>query len=392
MASHPADPPEVFDDRKPAAQYVRMSTEHQRYSTRNQEAAIRSYADQHGFSIVRTYADKGKSGLSISGRYGLQHLISDVIEERAEYETILVYDVSRWGRFQDADESAHYEFMCKQAGVTVRYCAEQFENDDSPMATIVKSIKRAMAGEYSRELSAKVFAGHCRLVKLGFHRGSTPGLGLRRMVVDEDGNKRAVLEHGERKAILTDRTVLVPGPPHETGLVKRVYRLFVRDGRSSTNIADQLNWEGFRTQRGNLWSQNAIDRILTNEKYIGNIVYNRRSAKLRGRAVRNAQADWVRVDGVIEPILSKKLFLAAQRIVQDRGKMPSDEELLADLKALYKRHEYLSRALINEQSNLSCSDFYRKRFGSMDRAYELVGFIRKRGRTPKAEVRRRRLS
>lgn len=382
----------MFGDRKLAAQYVRMSTEHQRYSTLNQEAAIRSYADQHGFSIVRTYKDKGKSGLRITGRKALQQLILDVIEERAQYETILVYDVSRWGRFQDADESAHYEFMCKQAGVTIRYCAEQFENDNSPMAAVVKSIKRAMASEYSRELSAKVFAGHCRVVKLGCHRGSTPGLGLRRMVVDECGNKRVVLEHGERKAILTDRTVLVPGPPHEIRLVERVYRMFVRDGRSSTQIADQFNREGFRTQRGNLWSQNAIDRVLSNEKYIGNIVYNRVSAKLRGRAVRNAPADWVRVEGVIEPILSKKLFLAAQQKLRDRGKMPSDEQLLASLKVLYKRHKYLSRALIDEQANLSCSDYYKKRFGSLDSAYKLVGFIRQGGRTSKAEVRRRRHS
>lgn len=66
---------------------------------------------------------------------------------------ILVYDVSRWGRFQDADESAHYEYICKRAGIQVAYCAEQFENDGSPVSTIVKSLKRAMASEYSRERS-----------------------------------------------------------------------------------------------------------------------------------------------------------------------------------------------------------------------------------------------
>ena len=37
---------------------------------------------------------------------------------------ILVYYVSRWGSFQDTDESAHYEFACKSAGVPVHYCAE----------------------------------------------------------------------------------------------------------------------------------------------------------------------------------------------------------------------------------------------------------------------------
>ena len=84
---------------------------------------------------------------------------------------ILVYDVSRWGRFQDADESAYYEYLCKRAGIEVHYCAEQFENDGSPAATIIKSVKRAMAGEYSRELSAKVFKGQCRLIELGYPAG-----------------------------------------------------------------------------------------------------------------------------------------------------------------------------------------------------------------------------
>jgi hypothetical protein len=51
-----------------AAQYVRMSTEHQKYSTDNQAAAIRKYAEKRGFEIVRTYADEGKSGLKLAAR------------------------------------------------------------------------------------------------------------------------------------------------------------------------------------------------------------------------------------------------------------------------------------------------------------------------------------
>jgi DNA invertase Pin-like site-specific DNA recombinase len=90
-------------------------------------------------------------------RRALQQLIKDVEAGIADFQIILVYDVSRWGRFQDADESAYYEYICRRAGIQVAYCAEQFENDGSPVSTIVKGVKRAMAGEYSRELSAKVF-------------------------------------------------------------------------------------------------------------------------------------------------------------------------------------------------------------------------------------------
>jgi Resolvase, N terminal domain len=89
-----------------AAQYVRMSTEHQKYSTENQSEAMQQYAARRDIEIVRTYADEGKSGLSLEGRSALKQLIEDVQTKKADFSTILVYDISRWGRFQDADESA----------------------------------------------------------------------------------------------------------------------------------------------------------------------------------------------------------------------------------------------------------------------------------------------
>jgi DNA invertase Pin-like site-specific DNA recombinase len=167
-----------------AAEYVRMSTEHQQYSTQNQADVIRAYARARSIDIVRTYADEGRSGLRLDGRDALKQLIADVESGHADFQVILVYDVSRWGRFQDADESAYYEYICKRAGIIVHYCAEQFENDGSPVSTIVKGVKRAMAGEYSRELSSKVFAGQCRLIELGFRQGGAPGYGFRRRLVE----------------------------------------------------------------------------------------------------------------------------------------------------------------------------------------------------------------
>ncbi len=150
-----------------AAEYVRMSTEHQKYSPENQSDAIQSYAEHRHMEIVRTYSDAGKSGLNIEGRDALRQLIDDVEGGDTDFDVILVYHISRWGRFQDADESAYYEYICRRNGIAVHYCAEQFDNDGSPVSTIVKGVKSAMAGEYSRELSAKVFAGQCRLIELG---------------------------------------------------------------------------------------------------------------------------------------------------------------------------------------------------------------------------------
>lgn len=227
-----------------AAEYVRMSTEHQQYSTHNQVARIREYAQQRGIEVVKTYADEGKSGLRIAGRLALQQLIEDVESGAADFSMVLVYDVSRWGRFQDADESAYYEYRCKRAGIQVVYCAEQFENDGSPISTIVKGVKRTMAGEYSRELSTKVFAGQCRLIELGYRQGGPAGFGLRRLLVDQTGASKAELARGEHKSLQTDRVVLVPGPQEEVHVVQSMYRWFVNDGLSETEIASRLNCSG----------------------------------------------------------------------------------------------------------------------------------------------------
>jgi len=201
-----------------AAQYVRMSTDMQKYSTENQIGAIAIYAARHGIDVVKTYVDSGKSGLTIKHRAGLQQLLKDVRSPQPSFDLILVYDVSRWGRFQDTDESAYYEFICREAGITIRYCAEDFDNDGSLSATVLKAIKRAMAAEYSRELSNRIHLGKCRMTMRGFHAGARPGYGLRRMLVDEHGVPKTILEDRQRKYLHTDRTILVPGTLRSHGL------------------------------------------------------------------------------------------------------------------------------------------------------------------------------
>jgi DNA invertase Pin-like site-specific DNA recombinase len=196
-----------------AAEYVRMSTDQQRYSIDNQRTVIADYAEKRAMPIIRSYVDAGRSGLTADQRPALLDLMRDCQSAECPFNIVLVYDVSRWGRFQDADESAFYEHQMRRAGVVVAYCAEPFENDGSPVSTIVKSVKRAMAAEYSRELSAKVAAGQRRMAERGFRVGSHAGYGLRRMVVDKAGAPRSILAQGERKCLSDDRVILVPGPP-----------------------------------------------------------------------------------------------------------------------------------------------------------------------------------
>lgn len=357
----------------PAAQYVRMSTEHQKYSTENQRDKIRDYALLHHYDINTTYADDGRSGLRIEGRDALQRMLADVQSRKAPYKVILVYDVSRWGRFQDADESAYYEYICKRAGIQVIYCAEQFENDGSLPATIIKSMKRAMAGEYSRELSAKVFQGQCKLIQLGYRQGGPAGFGLRRMLIDQSGAQKAILKRGEQKSLQTDRVILVPGPPDEVEIVRAIYKMFI-EGKGEYEIAGFLQAGGVISGNGRPWTRSMVHQILTNEKYIGNNVYNRISFKLKKKRVKNAPAMWVRQDGAFDPIVDVESFFTARGIIQERHRIFSDEDLIEWLKRLLSAHGSLSAHLIDTTEHAPSSSIYRSRFGSLLKAYKLAGF------------------
>jgi DNA invertase Pin-like site-specific DNA recombinase len=357
-----------------AAVYVRMSTEHQQYSTNNQMDVINEFARRRGLQIVKIYSDEGKSGLNIQGRESLAQMIKDVLSGTAEFSCILVYDVSRWGRFQDSDEAAHYEYICRQAGVPVHYCAEQFENDGSPVSTIVKGVKRAMAGEYSRELSSKVFHGACNLIKRGFKQGGTAGFGLRRMLIDQSGQRKGLLKMREHKSIQTDRVVLVAGPDEEVRLVQWMYEVFVKEGKAEQEIAALLNSQGILTDFGRAWTRGTVHEVLTNEKYIGNNVYHRTSFKLKLRHVQNPPEKWVRADGVFEGIVAPDLFRSAQEMILARSKRFTNEEMLEKLRGLWNQHGRISGILIDETEDVPSSAAFRHRFGSLVSAYRLIGY------------------
>ncbi len=364
-----ADPPLVR-----AAQYVRMSTDHQQYSTENQADFIAFYAARNGFEIVRTYTDEGKSGLRIDGREALKRLLRDVESGCADFSALLVYDVSRLGRFQDTDEAAEFELRCKRAGVIIQYCAEQFQNDGSMMSGLFKAFKRSMAGEYSRELSVKVHAGQTRLIELGFRQGGAPGFGLRRQLVDQNLQLKGQLDIGEHKSIQTDRVILVPGPPDEVATVRSIYRAFADQGRSEREIAENLNLQGRRTDLGRAWTRGTVHQILINEKYVGHNVWNRTSFRLKHAHVRNPREKWVRRDGAFEAIVDIELFARVQAIIAQRSIRLTDAEMLDALKALLNRHGNLSGLIIDESEEAPSSSAFRSRFGGLLRAYRLVGF------------------
>jgi DNA invertase Pin-like site-specific DNA recombinase len=351
-----------------------MSTEHQQYSIDNQKAAIQEYAAKHGFVIVQTYSDVGKSGVVIRHRTGLTKLIQDVVGGKADYRAVLVYDVSRWGRFQDIDEAAHYEFLCKNSGASVHYCAEQFANDGTLPSSVLKFLKRMAAADFSRELGVKTFAGKTRLALLGFRMGGTAGYGLRRMMISIRHTANMMLERGEYKSLSTDRIILVPGPKNEVECVGTIYKMVTQDRLGPTQIASRLNQASVPYIEGRPWNHERVKRILTNPKYAGCSVWGRTSQRLHTPIVSVGSQHWITKAGAFLSIVSQQTFDNVQTIMRKKRERTSDKELLGALKRLLAAKGKLTQNLIAETRNVASTATYYSHFGTLRHTYDLIGY------------------
>lgn len=355
----------------PAAQYVRMSDEQQVYSIENQKAAIREYAAAHGFHIVKTYADSGRSGVEAKRRTALQALLKDVVSGDAKYKAILVYDVSRWGRFPNNDEAAHYEFICQSSGIPLHYCAEPFSNDGTATSSLLKALKRSMAAEFSRELGEKVFRGKARLVQMGFWVGGPPGYGFRRLMVAADGRPKQVLKPGEQKSLTTDRVVLIPGPVEELKAIRMIFDI-AAEGRAGSLIARELNRRGV-SHDGRPWLRAHVDAILRNPKYMGCNTWGRRTQRLRGPLTWVERQHWVTKPLAFEPIVDEATFERAQASRPELKKW-TKEIIVENVRRFLKKNGRISADILAAVPGMPHSPTVTQYVGSYKQLYREVGY------------------
>ena len=358
----------------PAAQYLRTSTDRQPCSLHHQAICIRAYAEKMGCEVVKTYSDNWKSGLTLNQRPGLQQLLADVMSGSVRFRMILVYDVSRWGRFQDIDESAHYEFLCKQAGIPVHYCAESFRNEETPLNRLMKTLKRSMAAEYSRDLSQKIWAAQRRLARCGYSQGGMPGFGLRRLLVSSEREPKRIMNFGERKGIQTDRVIFVPGPPEEVETVRKMFQMLTEQHKGPHRIAQELNERGFPRIGSPPWSATSVTRILNNPRYAGCFRFGRRTQRLGSTRHATAREQWVLARGALEPIIDTKTFDRGQQILSSATVNLSNDDLLEKLRKLLRNSGKLTAELVDSSPQMPCAETYRKRFGTLEKAFALAGY------------------
>lgn len=357
-----------------AVQYIRMSTGQQQCSPIFQRQAIAEYALQHSIRVVGDYEDAGISGLTLRARPALNKLLIDVANPQRRFSVVLVYDVSRWGRFQDVDESAFYEYLCRRHGVKVVYVAEPFEVDQSPMSPVMKTLKRVMAGEYSRELSRKVFLGHCVLAERGYHVCGRPPYGYQRVLHEEKRGTTRSLEKYEYKSIRTDRITLMPGPAMQVGVVRKIFEWYASGKADCRQIAKRLNDFGLVNGDSRPWLERFIAQILHNPAYMGVSVYSRTSSKLAGVWHRVPEEQWITVPDAFPAIVDRKTFTEAQKRFAGYRRRPSRDELLDGLRSVVHKYGKVNQHMLRRYRRAPSVQAVIAQFGSLNAAYREIGY------------------
>ena len=352
------------------AYYRHSAQDRQENSIPIQQDQVREWAGKNGVEIIHEFADAGKSGLNAEGRPAFIEMMDDWVKQRSDFDYVLCLDVSRWGRFQDIDLSAQFSAECRKNKKQIIYTSIGKPREDDPLYPVYVQFERFRAAQYSRELSDKVWRGCAKIAEQGYWAGGSPPYGTRRLLLDEKREPLHKLDVGQRKGIQNQRVTLVEGDPAEVVVIQRIFHEFVELGHSEYRIAEGLNADGILSPAGRQWRAGSVLARLRNETYIGTLLYNRTSQKLKTPRRHNPPEEWVRSPEAFEGLVSLEDFMRAQELLEQRRQKYEPGFMLEQLSTLYQQHGVFRSSLLRCQEDLPSAGTYARHFGSLDLAFQ----------------------
>jgi DNA invertase Pin-like site-specific DNA recombinase len=301
-------------DKKAIAYYRHSAEDKQENSVAIQRQYTEKFARDNNIKIIHEEADEGKSGL-LASRPGFERLFTDWIENSnaLPFDYVLVYDVSRWGRFQDQDQAAYYTHLCTKYGKEVVYVSRGFPDTNNPLiSSLETSLQRYMAAEYSRQLSEKVFYGCIKVSEQGYSAGGMAVYGMARQLLDVNKKPIRILNTGEHKQIANERVSFTPKDDKTTETVKAIFNLFVNEQYEIPDIVECLNKQNVLSANNKLWDKSKVIKILSNETYVGTRIYNKTWGRLKQKSHRNPRSQWVIVPNAFKATVNEQIFKDAQ--------------------------------------------------------------------------------
>jgi len=301
-------------NKKAIAYYRHSAEDKQENSVAIQRQHIQKFAVENNIEIIHEEADEGKSGL-LANRPAFERLFADWIKNAnaPHFDYVFVYDVSRWGRFQDPEQAAHLTFECTIHGKEIVYVSIGFPDPTNQLlSSLGISIERYSAAKFSRDLSSKVFYGSVKVSEQGYSAGGTAVYGMARLLLDVNKKPIRILNIGEHKQIANERVSFTPKEDETTETVREIFNLFVKEKYLIPDIVTRLNQKGVLSATGKRWDKSKVIKILTDETYIGTRIYNKTWGRLKQKSYKNPRSEWVITPKAFKAAVDEQLFRDAQ--------------------------------------------------------------------------------
>ena len=287
----------IIKRRKKVAAYARVSTSAERLK-HSLSAQISYYSAMiqanTEWEFVRVYADEYISGTGTAKRTEFQNMIKDC--EEGKIDIILTKSISRFARNTiDLLENIRH---LKDLGIAVIFEKENI-NSMSGDGELMLTILASYAQEEVRSISDNIKWRMRKSMKMGKPNAVT--------------NFHILGYEWEN-----DTLVIVP---KEADIVRRIFREY-KSGNSLYKIAKGLNADGISTKRGYQWDSTAIQRILKNITYTGNILHQKQYVVdpiSKVRKNNHGELPQYYVESTHDDIIDKSEFDCIQDIMKERG-------------------------------------------------------------------------
>lgn len=278
---------------KRVAAYARVSTEKelQMQSLSIQVDHYRESINKHpGWELVDIYADAGISG-TLAKRPEFQRMLTDCRD--GKIDMVITKSISRFARNTITLLEAMREL--RSLNIDIYFENEKLHSISENGDFLIRLIATT-AEDYSRSLSENVKWGIQKKFESGIANGCGRILGYR---------------------LHNNQFVIVP---EEAEIVRGIYADFL-SGMTGSAIARKLSAQGAKTARGGQWTGNIIRLILSNEKYMGDLLLQKsyiENYRTKKQIMNNGQRKRYYVENSHEPIIPKSVFRAVQKEIARR--------------------------------------------------------------------------
>lgn len=318
------------------AAYARVSTDsdEQLVSLKAQREHYETYIKSNSeWEFAGLYYDEGISGTKKEKRPELLRMIRDC--ENGKIDFIVTKSISRFAR--NTMDCLELVRSLMDIGVYIYFEKENLNTGDME-SELMLSILSGFAEEESASISQNTSWSINKKFQNGSYIIGSPPYGY---------------------ANVNGEMVIVP---EEAEIIKRIFAECL-SGKGGSIIAKGLNRDNIPARRGNHWSPGTVIEMLRNEKYKGDVLFQKTYTDSNfNRHINNGEKDQFYCKNHHEPIISREVFSKAQKLIAERAK--NRNKSIA--KNTYQNRYVLSGRIICGECG---SKFRRKTNYSVGRSY-----------------------